>query len=469
MRFNVTSRRSLSRVPIRLLLLGVIVVVGVYGFVLSVTQGRGNAPSSPLDRLATYMPNIFDRDPDEFLKQVDPAGFALSAGLPAAAAGSDADAQPTAAAAPSAVAPPQHPPHYWLSSESLDSEDWSGEPPVRVVSAGGTVWLVAGWPVENCSVPCYFDREGSGAHVSRADADGVVYIGTRPLSDPPPRNTAQVAVLFHSESDALYPDQRRTYEMLGNGLDVCACYHQEHDAPIAAARKQRPDDFEMMTITYSSFALDGWTQQRPTPWEDLEQEAIAVMLISNCGFTSSGRMEVVEQLSKYIKIDSYGACMKNRDQPKKSCAGLQGWDQKLCIMRQYKFYLAFENSIDDSYVTEKFWMTLYVGSIPVYLGADNIMDMSPTRLSGKPSFLQVKDFATIEELGRRMNFLASNRTEYENYVEWRWRAPFEAQFERLIYAGLDLRHTGCTLCKHVARVRRRKLAALGRNATTLAS
>jgi len=100
-------------------------------------------------------------------------------------------------------------------------------------------------------------------------------------------------------------------------------------------------------------------------------------------------------------------------------------------------------------------MTLYAGTVPVYLGAANIQDMSPTRDSGKPSFLQVRDFATVEELAARMLFLASNQVEYAKYLEWR-SVPLEPHFVSLIGSGLDLQSTACTLCKHVARVRRRK-------------
>lgn len=57
----------------------------------------------------------------------------------------------------------------------------------------------------------------------------------------------------------------------------------------------------------------------------------------------------------------------------------------------YRFFLAFENSVDCiDYVTEKFWInSLYVGCVPVVWGPNrtNVARMAP-----KNSFVHVKDF-----------------------------------------------------------------------------
>jgi alpha-1,3-fucosyltransferase 10 len=59
---------------------------------------------------------------------------------------------------------------------------------------------------------------------------------------------------------------------------------------------------------------------------------------------------------KHIQVDSYGACLHNKDIP-----GINGetrWRSDLYELKQemvskYKFYLAFENSNSPDYVTEK--------------------------------------------------------------------------------------------------------------------
>ena len=38
---------------------------------------------------------------------------------------------------------------------------------------------------------------------------------------------------------------------------------------------------------------------------------------------------------------------------------------------EYKFLIAVENSLEDGYVTEKFWQGFAAGTVPVYIGDDS--------------------------------------------------------------------------------------------------
>ena len=70
--------------------------------------------------------------------------------------------------------------------------------------------------------------------------------------------------------------------------------------------------------------------------------------VSNCGARNK-RLEYAEELAKYIDVDIYGACGPYK------CSRM---DQDACLgilRRDYKFYLAFENSNCDYYITEKFF------------------------------------------------------------------------------------------------------------------
>ena len=71
-------------------------------------------------------------------------------------------------------------------------------------------------------------------------------------------------------------------------------------------------------------------------------------LVSNC-HTHSQREHYVENLSKHIKVDVYGHCHNNSQCPPEA-------DDKCSeyIQNEYMFYLSFENSVCDEYVTEKF-------------------------------------------------------------------------------------------------------------------
>ena len=75
---------------------------------------------------------------------------------------------------------------------------------------------------------------------------------------------------------------------------------------------------------------------------------IAAIFISNCGATN-GRMKLVVELRKYVRIDVYGRCgnMKCDKENDENCLRM--------LKKEYKFYLAFENSNCRDYITEKFF------------------------------------------------------------------------------------------------------------------
>lgn len=88
----------------------------------------------------------------------------------------------------------------------------------------------------------------------------------------------------------------------------------------------------------------------------------ASAIISNCE-AQSKRLDYIKVLQKYISIDIYGKCGKpcpTSNSKHKDC--------KSIIADEYKFYFAFENSICQDYLTEKFYHILYHNIIPVVLG-----------------------------------------------------------------------------------------------------
>lgn len=71
--------------------------------------------------------------------------------------------------------------------------------------------------------------------------------------------------------------------------------------------------------------------------------------VSNCG-AKNNRLQYAQELNRYIDVDTYGRCGT------KSCPRQSG-DRCLDILaKDYKFYLAFENSNCRDYITEKFYV-----------------------------------------------------------------------------------------------------------------
>jgi glycoprotein 3-alpha-L-fucosyltransferase len=145
----------------------------------------------------------------------------------------------------------------------------------------------------------------------------------------------------------------------------------------------------------------------------------AAAFISNCG-AKNDRLEVVDSLIKAgFPVHSYGKCLHNADTGGNSAA-------KLNTLRQHLFSLAFENSNVRGYVTEKYYQSLVAGSVPVYMGAPNIADFSPTPLASS-SIVVVDDVtagkstpaAKARVLAARLWELAKDQSKYEAMLAWK--------------------------------------------------
>ena len=126
---------------------------------------------------------------------------------------------------------------------------------------------------------------------------------------------------------------------------------------------------------------------------------------SNCN-TQSGRKKYVNELKQYIDVDMYGKC------------GALPCDKTKCfsmINSTYKFYLAFENSICEDYITEKLYRTMKMGGIiPVVLGGANYSKLVPPH-----AVINVMDYPSPRALAEYLHKLDRNDTLYNQYFQWR--------------------------------------------------
>ena len=98
-------------------------------------------------------------------------------------------------------------------------------------------------------------------------------------------------------------------------------------------------------------------------FSDKLKEVAAV--VSNCR-AKNRRLEIVKQLNESIQVDLFGKCGEKC--PEKFSDGKVA-DCKQVLGREYKFYLAFENSFCKDYITEKFHGILRYDIIPVVFGS----------------------------------------------------------------------------------------------------
>ena len=154
--------------------------------------------------------------------------------------------------------------------------------------------------------------------------------------------------------------------------------------------------------------------------------------VSNCYKTPSRRNEVVHELHKYIPIDIYGDCGSFNCTPYTSLCD-SGLQCHKYLGNEYKFYLAFENSLCQDYITEKFFDSLYVGMVPVVYGYGDYSRVAP-----KGSYIDASDFPTMKSLADYLLYLDRTPHEYEKYFEWRKFYRVEVSY---------FKQAWCSLCK----------------------
>lgn len=141
---------------------------------------------------------------------------------------------------------------------------------------------------------------------------------------------------------------------------------------------------------------------------------------SNC---LSLRMSFVEELKKYVEMDVFGDCKTYFNPELPDCPRNSTRCRRL--QRRYKFYLAFENSYCEDYVTEKLYHHGYERRlIPIVMGGANY---SKSRIAFHKSVINVQHFESVELLAEYINYLDRNDTAYNEYFNWTYEYTVEGR------------------------------------------
>jgi len=229
------------------------------------------------------------------------------------------------------------------------------------------------------------------------DADVVVFhIPTVPDLRGLRKRPGQKWVAWSFESDRYYSRLRDPKYM--RQFDLTMTYRWDSDVPVAYFGPDTRDDLLR------------------TP--ALKTASVPLVAFVSNRFDLSGRFKYLKELMQYLPVDSYGLALQNKKLPED-----KRQETKLETIAAYKFTLAFENSISQDYVTEKFFEPLIVGSVPVYLGAPNIDDFAP----GEHCYINVAQFKGPRELAEYLIFAAGNQSEYDSYLAWKTK-PLRQSF-----------------------------------------
>ncbi|CAH2234996.1 jg18995 [Pararge aegeria aegeria] len=137
----------------------------------------------------------------------------------------------------------------------------------------------------------------------------------------------------------------------------------------------------------------------------------AAWFVSNCN-SRSGREKFVKKLQDELHqynlgVDVYGNCgpLKCSRNSENAC--------DMAVEKDYYFYLAFENSFAEDYVTEKLLRALRHDAVPIVYGAANYTRFMPDGI-----YLNARELG-VENLARKMNDIISNPDQYADFFRWK--------------------------------------------------
>ena len=147
-------------------------------------------------------------------------------------------------------------------------------------------------------------------------------------------------------------------------------------------------------------------------------------MVSHCA-TPSKREVVVNRLKSItnLTVDIFGGCGDQEHRlPPETSVGVDATlearvDLYINTLKNFKFYLSFENSLCQDYITEKFFLAVNAGILPVVYGGlskANYEEAAPPN-----SYINVEDFKSIEDLNDFLVHLANNQTAYTSYFWWK--------------------------------------------------
>ena len=195
----------------------------------------------------------------------------------------------------------------------------------------------------------------------------------------------------------------------------------ETEAPFYGNQVETIEGLHNLTITYkrsSDITLPYGTYRKRNTFENFSKNVLvdlwkqkiydALWLVSNC--KPIIRKRFASQLSKYINLHIGGACAEDFQ----SIGAKKVKIISKSEISKYKFYLAFENSFCDEYISDKYWINAIAhGSVPVVLGGANYSELA---IPG--SFINANQFHDIESLGNYLKKVGSDEQFYLKYLEW---------------------------------------------------
>ncbi|XP_065284229.2 glycoprotein 3-alpha-L-fucosyltransferase A-like isoform X3 [Dermacentor albipictus] len=254
---------------------------------------------------------------------------------------------------------------------------------------GRAVFLRDKCPVDTCEIVT--------SQEEAPDADAVLF-KDRFVAPKYRRPWHQVWILYLLEC----PYHTQSFANFRNIFNWTATYRHDSDIVAPYEKFVRYDD-------------GGVTTARPPASAARNKTKKVAWFVSNCAARNQ-RLQFARKLAAYIDVDIYGTCGSLK------CPRAQAGHCFELLDRDYKFYLAFENSNCKDYITEKFFVNgLGRDVVPIVMGG---RPLDYLRASPDHSFIHVEDFPSAKALAEYLHLLDRNETLYNEYLRWKGSGEF---------------------------------------------
>lgn len=168
---------------------------------------------------------------------------------------------------------------------------------------------------------------------------------------------------------------------------------------------------------------------------------LVAWMVSKCS-AQSGREKYVKELRKFIQVDVYGECGVLQCEREELLSSHP--DCYKMLESNYKFYLSFENSLCEDYVTESFFNVMNRDIVPIVFGA-----AAYSRIAPPHSYINAMDYEP-RQLADYLKVLDANHSLYSQFFWWKKHYNVEAGLSQMVRNGF------CELCKKLHRRHRVK-------------
>ena len=178
-----------------------------------------------------------------------------------------------------------------------------------------------------------------------------------------------------------------------------------------------------------------------------KKKGLVVWHVSHCD-DRSRRMTFTKKLQKYIKVDIFGKCT-NRTfmNDNRLRVGHHLTNEPTENSNEYKFYLSFENTYCNDYITEKAFKILqdHIFTVPIVTGSGPSKDVLPPG-----SYINADDYKTPEKLADYLKVLVNDDDLYMEYFKSR------KDYQCTVYF-FDVNGWMCRLCDSLGQLLDSKL------------